>query len=125
MGGDAVQFTNTVSNSVVSDWLASDSFSFSFACAGQLRYIVFGDRLSSNGSVQLSTGNSSNVVTYVLELNDGPVPAADVVQVMSSETSGLSTFITIPVDIIVSASAINAAVPDIYSNVANVEIFLF
>ena len=123
MGTDAVVFTNTVSNSVTSDW--TDSGNLTFACSASHRYIIRGNRVAANGSVELSTANSSEVVSYSIDLNDVAVPNETAVQVMAGATAGLSTFINIPVDIVVAASDINDADPDTYSNVVNVEVFLF
>ncbi|MDA9009630.1 spore coat protein U domain-containing protein, partial [Alphaproteobacteria bacterium] len=124
MGTDAVVFTNTVSNNVTEDWVASDNLSF--ACSvpseGSLSAVVYAKRESSNGSAQLVNA-SGDQVPYLVYVNGSPVGVLATI-VMSTPGQGLGTFIDIPVLIKVTADNINAAEPSTYSNVVSVEIFL-
>lgn len=123
MGTDALTFTNTVSNSVASNW--TDSGNLTFACSSKVSYSVRANRVAgAGGSVQLVNGDGGSSVNYDINVNSVDVPSATVVEVMTGSGGGLSTFVNIPVDITVTAADINAATPDTYTNVVNVEIFI-
>ena len=123
MGTDTLTFTNTVSNSVTTNW--TDSGALTFACSRSLSYVVRANRVAgAGGSIQLVNAAGSASVNYDINVNAVDVPTATPVQVMSGTGGGTETFIPIPVDITVTADDINAASPDTYTNVVNVEVWL-
>jgi hypothetical protein len=123
MGTDALTFTNTVSNSVTSNW--TDSGNLTFACSSKVRYVVNANRVAgAGGSVQLVNSGGTASVIYDINVNDVDVPSATPVEVLVGDGGGLSAFVNIPVDITVTSEAINNATPDTYTNMVNVEIFI-
>jgi hypothetical protein len=123
MGTDALTFTNTVSNSVTSNW--TDSGNLTFACSRSVTYAVRANRVAgAGGSVQLVNTAGSASVAYAINVNSVSIPSATAVEVMTGTGDGIGTFIDIPVDIAVSQDAINGATPGTYTNVVNVEVFI-